>query len=106
MPRSDGATTASTLPHGFGGSPAGVWAAFVSDGGVRAEPDSWGSGTISVQLLPPSFERNSPLPLGASGPSPPERKVHPLRRKSHIPAKRTSGSTGSMDRLEQPVERF
>ena len=41
------------------------------------------SGVISVQVVPPSAERNSPLAEGASGPSPPERNVQPLRRKSH-----------------------
>src|SRR5207244_5392752 len=42
----------------------------------------------------------------ASGPSPPERKVHPLRRKSQRPAKSTSGFFESIDRPEQPVERL
>src|SRR3954452_10769346 len=59
-----------------------------------------------AQVLPPSVERNIPLPLGEVGPSPPERNVQPLRRKSHIPASRTSGFFGSMVTLEQPVDGF
>ena len=62
----DGATVTATRPHGFAGRP------------VAAE--------ISLQFAPPSVDLNKPLPLGAFGPSPPERKVHPLRRKSHSPA--------------------
>src|ERR1700730_3188800 len=61
---------------------------------------------ISRQVAPPSAERNRPLPDGAVEVSPPDRNVHPLRRKSHKPAKITFGSTGSSARLEQPVERF
>ena len=79
----DGAITTSTRPHGCGGKPL---------------PSS------VFQVLPPSAVRKSALPLTAFGPSPPERNVHALRRKSHIPAKRTSGFFGSMVRLEQPVE--
>ena len=45
-----------------------------------------------------------PLPLGAFGPSPPDRNVQPWRRKSHMPAIRTSGFFGSMVTLEQPVD--
>ena len=60
----------------------------------------------SLHVLPPSAERSSALPLVASAPSPPERNVHPLRRKSHSAAKRTSGLPGSIERLEHPVERF
>ena len=80
--------TVSTRPHGFAGRPAFVFA------------------VSSVQLLPPSAERNRPLPLGASGPSPPERNVQPLRRKSHMPAMSTSEFFGSIVTEEQPVERF
>src|SRR5256885_4375124 len=58
------------------------------------------------QLRPPSVLRYRPLPEGAFGPSPPERKVQPLRRKSHIPTNRSSGLRGSMVTLEQPVERL
>ena len=80
--------TTSTRPQGLEGKPALVFS------------------VSSVQVLPPSPERKRPLPLGAAGPSPPERNVHPFRRKSHIPAKRTSGFLGSIAREEQPVERF
>src|SRR5215470_6439975 len=73
---SDGAYTASTRPHGPGGRPLLV--------------------AIDAQVLPPSVDRNIPLPLAASGPSPPERNVQPLRRKSHIPAISASGFLGSM----------
>src|SRR6478672_5755273 len=85
---SEGAVTTSTRPHGFGGSPA--------------LPLS----VSSAQVFPPSAERYSPLPEGAFGPSPPERNVQPLRRKSHIPAKSTSGFLGSMVSPEHPVERL
>src|SRR4051812_29168356 len=67
---SEGANTTSPRPHGPGGRP--FWAA------------------IDVHVLPPSAERNMPLPLGAFGPSPPDRNVQPWRRKSHSPAIRTS----------------
>jgi len=46
------------------------------------------------------------LPEAASGPSPPERKVQPLRRKSHRPAITRSGLAGSSATDEQPVERL
>jgi len=49
---------------------------------------------------------NSPLALGAVSPSPPERNVHPLRRKSHIPAYTVFGFFGSIDIIEQPVDGF
>src|SRR5512144_1245824 len=80
--------TVSTRPHGLAGSPAPVFA------------------VSSVQLFPPSSERKRPLPLAASGPSPPERNVHPFRRKSHIPAISTSGFFGSIVTEEHPVERL
>src|SRR4051812_44110142 len=83
---SDGANTVSTRPHGIAGRPLAV----ASD----------------AQVLPPSVERNIPLPLAAFGPSPPERNDQPLRRKSHIPAISTSGFFGSMVTLEHPVEGF
>src|SRR5262249_41939959 len=81
-----GATATATRPQGLGGSP-------------RALRSSSG-----VQFAPPSLLLNNPLPLGASGPSPPERKVQPLRRKSHIPANSVWGCCGSMLSIEQPVE--
>ena len=74
-------------PHGLAGSP-------------------FAPAAISFHVLPPSVERKRPLPLGASGPSPPDRNVHPLRRKSHIPAIRTSGFFASIVTLEHPVERL
>src|SRR5258705_8576232 len=64
----DGATVTATRPHGLGGSPFAVLS------------------SSCVQVAPPSVVLNRPLPLGAVGPSPPERNVHPLRRKSHMPA--------------------
>src|SRR5215831_13110932 len=85
---SEGAMAISTRPHGFDGSPELLRA------------------VSSVQVLPPSAVRKNPVPLVASGPSPPERNVQPLRRKSHVPAKRTFGSLGSMSSPAQPVERF
>src|SRR5437773_10191076 len=78
----------STRPHDPAGNPLFV------------------SLTSGVQVLPPSGERKSALPLGAAGPSPPDRYVQPLRRKSHRPAKRTSGSFGSIARPEHPVDKF
>src|SRR5437870_6198917 len=79
----DGAITTSTRPHGCGGKPL---------------PSS------VFQVLPPSAVRKSALPLTASGPSPPERNVHPLRRKSHIPANSVFGVCGSIDIIEHPVD--
>src|ERR1700758_418525 len=64
------------------------------------------SWVISVQVLPPSVERNNPLADGAVGLSPPERYSQPLRRKSHIAANMTSGFVGSIFTSVQPVERF
>src|SRR5258705_71054 len=66
MRGSDGANTTSTRPHGAAGRPR--------------------FAVIGAQVLPPSVERYIPLALAAVGPSPPERNVKPLRRKSHIPA--------------------
>jgi hypothetical protein len=63
----EGATATATRPHGFTGRP--VLAVL-----------------RSVQVAPPSVVLNSAEALGAVGPSPPERNVHPRRRKSHIPA--------------------
>src|SRR5712691_8567901 len=80
----DGATATSTRPHGLGGSVC----------------------VTSVHERPPSEVLYNPLPLCASGPSPPERNVQPLRRKSQRPAKSTSGFFESMESPEQPVERL
>src|SRR5437763_12098180 len=60
----------------------------------------------SVRFLPPSVDLKSALALAAVAPLPPERKVHPLRRKSQRAAKSTSGLRGSMANELQPVERF
>ena len=62
----DGATVTATRPHGFDGRPA--------------------AAEISFHVAPPSVDLYKLLPLGAVGPSPPERKVQPLRRKSQRPA--------------------
>src|SRR5437667_11556244 len=64
------------------------------------------SVVISVQVLPPSVDRNNPLAEGAVGLSPPERYSHPLRRKSHVAANMISGFAGSIAISVQPVERF
>src|SRR5205807_3563510 len=64
------------------------------------------SVVISVQVLPPSVERNNPLAEGAVGIAPPERYSQPLRRKSHIAANMISGLLGSISTSVQPVERF
>src|SRR5437867_7465443 len=82
----DGATATATRPHGLDGSPL--------------------APLSSVQDAPPSLLLNKPLPLGASGPSPPERNVHPLRRKSHIPAKIVFAFVESSDSTAHPVQRF
>src|SRR5215831_7798329 len=64
----DGATATATRPHGLAGRPLAV---------ASANGD---------HVVPPSVLLNNPLALGLSGPSPPDRNVHPFRRKSHIPA--------------------
>src|SRR5256885_5843583 len=81
-----GATVTATRPQGFDGSPLALFS------------------SSSVHDAPPSVLLNRPLPLGASGPSPPERNVHPLRRKSHIPANSVFGFCGSIDIIEHPVD--
>src|SRR6185437_6420521 len=63
-----------------------------------------GCAVSSTHDLPPSSLRNSPLPEAAFGPSPPDRKVQPLRRKSHRLASSTLGLSGAMLRLPHPVE--
>src|SRR5713226_8831892 len=75
-------------PQGFAGSPLALLS------------------SNSFQVAPPSVVWKKALPLAAVGFSPPERKVQPFRRKSHRPAKRTFGSCGFMEIIEQPVERF
>src|SRR5215469_4286558 len=82
----DGAYTTSTLPHGVLGRPL------------------FDSAVIGAQLRPPSVEWKRPLADGASGPSPPERKVQPLRRKSHMPTRSSSGFEGFSVTDEQPVD--
>src|SRR6202035_5744150 len=78
----DGATARAILPHGLSGSPL-LFPSF-----------------ISVQCSPPSVDSNSPLP------DPPERKVHPCRRKSHIEAKMVFGSCADIASIPQPVDPF
>src|SRR5438105_7528931 len=78
----------ATRPHGLGGNPFAR------------------RSSSSVHVVPRSALLNRPLPLGAPGSSPPERNVHPLRRKSHIPAKSVFGFVGSIDIIEQPVDRL
>ena len=64
----DGATVTATRPHGLEGRPG-------------ADLSS-----SEVQVAPPSVDFIRALPLGAFGPSPPLRNVHPFRRKSQRPA--------------------
>src|SRR5437879_1312042 len=84
----DGATAIASRPYGFFGKPL------------------FASGVISVQVVPPSVERNNPLAESAVGIAPPERYSQPLRRKSHIAANMISGLLGSISTSVQPVERF
>src|SRR4029077_7572725 len=84
----EGAIATARRPYGFFGKPLFV------------------SGVISVQVSPPSVERNNPLAEGLSGPSPPERYSQPLRRKSHRHAKISVGFAGLIATSVQPVERF
>src|SRR6266513_1025473 len=84
----EGAIAIASRPYGFFGKPL------------------FASGVISVQVFPPSVERNNPLAEGAVGLSPPERYSQPLRRKSHIVANMISGFVGSIARSVQPVERI
>src|SRR2546430_13908616 len=84
----EGAIATARRPYGFFGKPL------------------LASGVISVQVLPPSVERNNPLAEGAVGLSPPERYSQPFRRKSHIAANMTSGFAGSITTSVHPVERF
>src|SRR6266481_5531703 len=84
----DGAIVTAMRPHGFAGSPLALFS------------------SNSFQVAPPSVVWKNPLPLAAVAFSPPERKVQPFRRKSHMPAKSAFGSCGFMEIIEQPVERF
>src|SRR5207248_10711437 len=84
----DGAIATASRPYGLFGKPL------------------FASVVISVQVAPPSAERYKPLPDGLSGPSPPERNVQPFRRKSHMQAKSTLGSFGSLVTHDAPVEGF
>src|SRR5689334_3051950 len=82
----DGAIATARRPYGFFGKPLLF------------------SGVTSVQVAPPSADRNNPLAEGLSGPSPPERYSQPLRRKSHRHANMISGLSGSIFTSVQPVE--
>src|SRR5437660_11352549 len=84
----EGAIATARRPYGFFGKPL------------------LASAVTSVQVLPPSVERNNPLADGAVGLSPPERYSQPLRRKSHIAANMISGFVESIATSVQPVERF
>src|SRR6476620_7478610 len=84
----DGAIATARRPYGFFGKPL------------------LACSVISVQLLPPSVERNNPLAEGSVGIAPPERYSQPLRRKSHMEANMMSGLFGSIVKSVQPVERF
>src|SRR2546429_8475169 len=75
-------------PQGFAGSPLPL------------------CSSSSCQVRPPSVVLKKPLPLGDVGLSPPDRKVQPFRRKSHMPAKRTFGSPEFIEIIEQPVDGF
>src|SRR6267143_2029089 len=82
----DGAAVTATRPHGFAGRP---WAV---------------DSLRSLHVVPPSVLLNNPLALAAVSPSPPDRNVQPLRRKSHIPAYTVFGFFESIDIIEQPVD--
>src|SRR5271165_6386936 len=78
----------ASRPQGFAGRPFAVFS------------------SSSFHVAPPSAVRKKALPLAAVAFSPPERNVQPLRRKSHIPANKTLGSFGSMEIVEQPVDKL
>src|SRR2546428_11969438 len=84
----EGAMVTAIRPQGFAGSPLALFS------------------SSSCHVVPPSVVLKKPLPLVAVGPSPPERNVQPLRRKSHIPANRVFGSWEFIAIMEQPVEGF
>src|ERR1700757_967027 len=75
-------------PQGFAGSPLALFS------------------SSSCQVRPPSVVLKKPLPLGDVRLSPPDRNVQPFRRKSHMPTKRTFGSSEFMEIIEQPVDGF
>src|SRR5436190_7811196 len=75
-------------PHGFGGRPFAF------------------AGSRLANDFAPSCDSNRPEPDTASGPSPPERNVQPLRRKSHSDTNRWPASDGSMLTSAQPVDAF
>src|SRR5207244_10748944 len=74
-------------PQGFAGSPLPL------------------CSSSSCQVRPPSVVLKKPLPLRDVGLSPPDRKVQPFRRKSHMPAKRTFGSPEFIEIIERSEER-
>src|SRR5215469_11862604 len=82
----EGAMATAMRPQGFAGSPLALFS------------------SRSCQVAPPSVVLKKPLPLGEVGLSPPERKVQPLRRKSHMPAKSTFESCELIEIIEQPVD--
>src|SRR5256884_7275485 len=75
-------------PQGFAGSPLPL------------------CSSSSCQVRPPSVVLKKPLPLGDVGLSPPDRKVQPFRRKSHMPAKRTFGSPRSEEHTSELQSRL
>ena len=84
----DGAIVTAMRPHGFAGSPLALFS------------------SSSFHVAPPSAVWKNPLPLAAVAFSPPDRKVQPFRRKSHMAAKSVFGSCEFMEIIEHPVERF
>src|SRR5260370_39335821 len=84
----EGAMVTAIRPQGFAGSPFALFS------------------SSSCHVAPPSVVLKKPLPLGAVGPSPPERNVQPLPRDSHMPAKSPLQSCELTALMAQPVERF
>src|SRR5258708_7701303 len=78
----------ATRPQGLAGSPFALFS------------------SSSFQVDPASVDWKRPLPPGAVEFSPPDRKVQPLRRKSHMPANRVFESWELIEIIEQPVEAF
>src|SRR5260370_38215628 len=78
----------ATRPQGFAGSPLALFS------------------SSSFQVVPPSVVWKKALPLAAVGFSPPDRKVQPFLRISHMPAKRTLKSGGFMEIIGQPAARL
>src|SRR2546430_13420110 len=56
-----------------------------------------------LQLRPPFSVRNRAEPDNACGPSPPERKLHPLRRKSHNPDRKSTRLNSSHSQISYAV---